>query len=347
MKKIKLFFDEPSHTYTDDEGNVYTSATQLIGKVEPKYDSEFWAIYRALDQYGHSCIPNTKKRTIKVRDYDGLGEFVEYPLDDLYNGVVKTNWTKERILAEWQTLADVACDWGNKRHNYLEDCVNDFYKGAKPTSTKKYKEYNNELGFKFKIVSVNQLKNSPLAKSHKSIFKLLCDAIKAGYTLYAEKRVYSYEHKVSGTIDIIAVKGKSFYIIDWKTNKDELTFESGYYKKEWIYENGKRIKKVKTDKWVNTNATFLRPLNNVSHCKGNVYTLQLSLYAYICELWGLKFMGSYLCHIRHKEDERGKKTELTPKIYKLKYFKEEIHELMQWQVNKDKQIDPSIRGRVA
>ena len=35
MRKIQIYFDEKKHKYTDEEGNVYTSTTQLIGQVTP------------------------------------------------------------------------------------------------------------------------------------------------------------------------------------------------------------------------------------------------------------------------------------------------------------------------
>ena len=112
MKKVKLFFDPVTHTYWDeDDGNknYYTSATQLIGQYSPPYDSEFWAVYRALDQFGHKLVPNTDTRTIKVHralwDTVGWGdteEYREFSLQELINGAVPMNWTKDQIVAEIQ-----------------------------------------------------------------------------------------------------------------------------------------------------------------------------------------------------------------------------------------------------
>ena len=39
---IRLFFDEPSHKYTDNLGNEYVSTTTLLHNYKPKFDKEYW-----------------------------------------------------------------------------------------------------------------------------------------------------------------------------------------------------------------------------------------------------------------------------------------------------------------
>lgn len=345
MKQVKIFFDEPSHTYTDEEGNKYTSSTQMISKVSVPYDSQFWAVYRILDKKGLKLIPRPERRVIEIKETGSgnpFADYEKYTIEDLVdNGkiwrfVPKGN-DHETILAKWKMLAEVACEWGNERHNYMEDMVNSWY--GKTTiqmepvlDSVSLKELPK---FRMKIDSSTKLYDSPLRDSHPTVFNLLAGLINSGYTLYAEKRVYSYKHKISGMIDLLAVKGKEFYIVDWKTNKDDLKFESGYFKKEW---NATRTQKVKTNEWVQKEETFLYPLDSVIYSKGYVYTLQLSLYAYICELWGMKCKGLILVHIRHDEkiSEEGvvTKTEKSPRIYKdIVYMKDAIKKLFDWHVS--------------
>ena len=46
-KQTKLYFDEPTHKYTDNCGNSYISATTIIHSYVPKFDSNYWAKYKA------------------------------------------------------------------------------------------------------------------------------------------------------------------------------------------------------------------------------------------------------------------------------------------------------------
>lgn len=322
MQKVKIYFDEAEHKYTDDEGSVYTSTTQLIGKVTPVFDQEFWCMYRALDQVGYKLKPDTVNRTITVN-----GQVCTLP--QLYAGLFETIKTPSQIVREWKEITQRSLDRGNNTHNYLEDCVNAFYKKTTKDNGNNFQLSDiNEKTFRFKIANVFELENSPMKYSHPKVYDLLRKLISSGYTIYAEKRIYSYEHKVSGTIDILAVRGKDFWIVDWKTNKDELKWKPGYYKKEW---NKDRTEKVRTNKWVNTYDTFLFPLHNVPHSKGMGYALQLSLYAYVCELWGLNCKGLILYHLR-EDDER----KYPPKHYMITYYKHYIKLLMDWKLNKQR-----------
>ena len=131
-------------------------------------------------------------------------------------------------------------------------------------------------------------------------------------------------------------------ILDWKTNKDPLKFTPGYYKKEW---NADRTKKVKTGQWVPKNDRLLHPLSNVPYCKGMIYTLQLSMYAFMCELWGYEVAGIVLCHIRPELDEnkepryeivdgQKQRVEMPPEFYKIDYLREEVYTLLEYHKNR-------------
>lgn len=98
---------------------------------------------------------------------------------------------------------------------------------------------------------------------------------------------------LSGTIDILCIKDTDFVILDWKTNRDGLQFESGYYKKD------KTTKPAQlTNEWVSKSEYMLPPLNYLPNCNGYHYTMQLSMYARMVELiLGIPCVGLGLCHI--------------------------------------------------
>jgi len=326
MKKVQIFFNAEHHRYTDDEGNVYTSATQLIGKYTPTFPKEFWAFYRAADQefgmFGKPR-PDIPLRVFFKTSRTDEGRY--YTIEELKTGIVTFKKSPGLVNKEWDENAAQACERGNREHDYLENSVNQIY----DKKTVNHSLAIHELpSFKLALKDVEALDKSALADTHPAVLKVLKKLIEKGYTLFAEKRVYSYKHKVSGMIDIIAVnENKEFVIVDWKTNKDPLKFESGYYEKVW---NAGRTDKVKTDKWVKKDDRMHAPIQDLQKCKGSIYTLQLSLYARICELWGLKCKSLILCHLRI-EMKGTEEYHHEPKFYNIKYMPEHIDRLLALQ----------------
>lgn len=268
MIKRTIIFNEALHTYTDEENNPYTSVTTLIGEYTPKFNEKYWSKYKA-DEAG---IP------------------------------------QQQVLDNWKDIKDFACAKGTEEHKLLEDSINNSIVNEpriiyQPKESLFITALNKLAGHEFTNVNIDILANSNLAKKYPTIFEFLKSKIDQGFKLYVEKRTYSFEHLVAGTIDCLLVKGRQFMIVDWKTNKDELKFKSGYYKK---------INGIKSTEWVDTNECMLGPLKHLAHCKGTIYTMQLSLYAYILELWGLQCIGLILYHIRDS---------IVPKSYNIIYDK--------------------------
>ncbi len=255
MPEIRnISFDSEAHVYTDDGLLVYTSVTTKIKQVERPFDREYWLQVKA------------KERGI----------------------------SKEQLGQEWDEINKLSCIRGNNIHKKLEDSVNSIYK---PSELPIYKTgLGSDIGIlanKRGIANLEELANSELRYISIDIYNYLVQLIIRGWTLYPELRVYLSEYKIAGTIDLPAIRGNEVIIIDWKTNKDELSFKSGYYKKEW-----RGGMKVKTDMWINKKEYFLSPISHLEYCKGNVYALQLSMYARIMWEWGFKIKGLVLYHIR-------------------------------------------------
>lgn len=270
LKRV-ITFDEPSHTYRDEFGIKYTSVTTLIGKYEPKFDENYWAEQKAKEL--------------------GL--------------------TKNQVLQNWKEIRDYANEKGTKVHKVLEDSINDATNNA-DLDVPSFKSYYAKLNLQPNCeIDIKLLGQSPLAIKYPEIFLTLLDYVENhGCKIYAEKRVYWADYQIAGTIDCLLVKGKEFIIVDWKTNKDELKFKSGYFKK---------VNGIKTDIWVDKDERMLAPITNLQKCKGNGYSLQLSLYANILELWGMKCIGLLLYHIRDND---------RPKLYNISYLQSDCQKIL-------------------
>ena len=253
-----LYFDEAKHRYTDNIGNEYISVTTLIGKYVEEFDAEYWARKKA------------KEQGVSVKE----------------------------IYRQWGTIKDEACNRGNKTHNGLENAIKD---------VSKFKEairylQQTESGRCITVADIPNLLPTPLdvdkfieatGNKYPEIYRVFDFYIKKGYTIYSEIAVFDPYLLVSGTIDILCDKPEDFVILDWKTNRGGIQFESGYYKKDKNV-----IPNQLTMEWVHTNKTMLPPLNNLPECNGSHYSMQLSTYARLVQrILQKPCSGLGLCHI--------------------------------------------------
>ena len=192
-----LFFDEGPHKYTDTLGNEYRSVTTLIGDYYNHFDADYWAHKKAREQ--------------------GKSE--------------------KQIRAEWDRIKDEACERGTATHNGIEDAIK---------SVSKFKEaikYLEEAksGRCITIADIPDLIPRPLdveefkaATNNKypEIYRVFDFYTERGYTIYSEIGAFLIDYLISGTIDIFCYRPTDFVILDWKTNRDGLKFEAGYYKKD-------------------------------------------------------------------------------------------------------------------
>ena len=306
MNNIKhsLYFNEKLHKYTNQENKPYTSVTQVIGRYEEEFDKEYWSIAKAVEEIFLNDLPIEKWNSLKQihGGHKGLINFLAPNIKDEVLVRVKT-----RILEEWRIKNKEACDKGNIEHNFLEDTVN-ISKGIKvnTSNVKKLFTIANLLeDDNYKELDITVLEER-LTGKHDKILRALKRLISQGYRLYAEIAVYNEKLMVAGLVDLLAYNPitKDFKIIDWKTNEKDIRFTSGYYRKE----NG-----IVTDEWVQSKDYLKYPLSNIHICKGMIYTLQLSQYAYLIEKFGLTCTGLYLFHIRD-----------TVEIFTINYLKEHV-----------------------
>lgn len=255
---IKLFFEEEAHKYTDTLGNTYTSCTTLLHGYAPEFDKAYWLRKKAKE----------------------------------------TGLSEADIAKNWKDITDESCARGTKTHNYLEDGVKEVSK------FKKAVQYLTDIksGRMVTVADIPYLNVKPLdipkfiqATNNKypeiyNVFKYYTDN---GYTIYSEIGVYLIDYLISGTIDILCIREDQFVILDWKTNKDGLKFESGYYRRDKSQKPWQL-----TNDWVSKKETLKAPVSHLPNCNGSIYSLQLSMYATMVNLvTGLPCAGLGLCHI--------------------------------------------------
>ena len=253
-----LYFDEGPHKYTDTLGNEYKSVTTLIHDYVPQFDTAKWVHIKAKEQ----------------------------------------NKTESQIKKEWNKIKNEACNRGNKTHNGIEDAIKEvsMFKNAI-----KYLE-RTESGRCITIADIPNLIPVPLDvekfkeatdNKYQKIYDVFDFYTQRGYIIYSEIGAYLMDTLVSGTIDIFCYRPDNFVILDWKTNRDGLKFEAGYYKKDKT-----TIPNQLTNEWVKKHETMLPPVAHLDNCNGMHYSLQLSMYAYMAEtILQIPCVGLGLCHI--------------------------------------------------
>lgn len=254
-----LYFEEEGHKYTDINGNHYISVTTLIhDNYVPKFDKAYWLHKKSLEL--------------------GISE--------------------KQLAKQWQDITNEACARGTATHNGIEDAIKDvsMFKNAI-----KYLK-NTDSGRVITVADIPNLDIKPLdveafkeatKNKYEEIYRVFQYYTDKGYKIYSEIGVFLIDYLISGTIDILCIRDTDFVILDWKTNRNGLQFESGYYKKD------KKCKPAQlTNEWVHKKEYMLPPLAYLENCNGNHYTMQLSIYAKMVELiLDLPCTGLGLCHI--------------------------------------------------
>ncbi len=257
--EIFLYFKEEGHKYTDTNGNSYTSVTTLIhDNYVPKFDKNFWL--------------RKKSKELGI--------------------------SGKQLEKQWQNITNEACSRGTAIHNSLEDSIKEV------SMFKKAIRYLTQIDdgrvvtvadipfFKAKPLDIEEFKKATNYK-YNEIYRVFKHYVDKGYTIYSEIGAFLIDYRISGTIDILCIRDTDFVILDWKTNRDGLQFQSGYFKKD------KTCKPVqRTNEYVLKNEYMLPPLNYLPNCNGYHYTMQLSMYAKMVELiLGIPCVGLGLCHI--------------------------------------------------
>jgi len=290
MEERIIYFDEALHKYTDEFNNPYISCTTILKNYVNEFDTKYMARVCALK--GQQGNPK----------YAGK--------------------SAAQLEAEWTKTKDDACEKGTVKHDFLEQIVKNSTNYTKTIGTNfiKGRLYtikdiirNPEIG----RVNLEYFQSCGLDTKYPVIYNLLSRFIDSGYFLYSEICAYNSDFLISGLIDILAVKGNNFAIIDWKTNRAPIKFEAGFWTKDMLGNL--------SDYRQNGN-TFKTPLKHLADSVGNHYTMQLSIYDYLVEGFGLNCLSNVLCHIRPTSGILGE-TEEEVVVLPIKYLKSEVQKM--------------------
>lgn len=165
-------------------------------------------------------------------DADAVAERISKQADDNPKKNPKyIGMTKEQILELWIEINNEANEYGTAIHEGLE----------------KY------LLSQFTYEGENDLERDTI-KAYKAL------NIDHGQITWPERIMFSEEHKLAGTSDIIVdIDDVYFSVLDFKSNK-EFNFYNSYKK------------------------MLKKPLDHLQDCQFHIYTLQLSIYAYMYQL---------------------------------------------------------------
>lgn len=185
-----MAFNEEGHVYFDvtDTKKKYISVTTMIEKFGQPFDKDFWSSYKALEKLlpaeewaiEKKSLLNAKKFNKELLEIHNISE------EDF-------NREQQAILDSWQAENKKSCERGTAIHANLE---NSFYKKKKNIDLAKY-----QVGGKFECVKD----------------KTELDLENGVYPEY----LISWDSPsgklhVAGQIDVIAKKGNSIVILDWK-----------------------------------------------------------------------------------------------------------------------------------
>ena len=183
-------FNEESHVYFDvtDTKKKYISVTTMIEKFGQPFDKDFWSSYKALEK----LLP-TEEWAIEKKSLLNSKKFNKELLE-LHN-ISEEDFNREQqaILDSWQAENKKSCERGTAIHANLE---NSFYRKKKNIDLAKY-----QVGGKFECVKDKTELD-------------LENGIYPEYLISWDSP--SGKLHVAGQIDVIAKKGNSIVILDWK-----------------------------------------------------------------------------------------------------------------------------------
>lgn len=254
-------YNDEEHKYWNKDG-TFISVTTLIGKFCPKFDSEFWSSYKAVEKILTKEQFAMEKKQMQQTHKVNLNKLIDnygFTIDDF-------NREQQNILDEWQKTNNESCERGTKIHEGLEHKYTD-------KKTSDFKKFG--LGGKFEVNT-----NKTLMDNGKDLL-----SVKRG--IFPEYLIYRISEdgkfRLAGQIDLLIKDGNDIYLIDYKSNKsiDEKSFFDTATKK---------------------NQMMAYPLNNLMDCNKMHYTMQLSTYAWMLQKLNPEFVikNLQIIHYDHK-----------------------------------------------
>jgi len=129
MRTVTL---EPiSHTYSDEEGRAYTSATRFLGSYKEQFNADFISVLVAKSR-AKKLKAEAKRRGVTIKVVQGEQELYEIGI------------TTAAVLAEWDAKRDAANAKGTFIHDKLENML---LSGIMPKSDEHFDGYEDVWNF--------------------------------------------------------------------------------------------------------------------------------------------------------------------------------------------------------
>ena len=181
---------------------------------------------------------------------------IQVPFDkDKVSGFMAVTIAKEKGISVEQAKAELLLEWEGKRDSSID----------RGTGIHKHIEYYLNTGNKVMELA--------------GVINYLNEIIKPAYRYYSEIILYDQTTKIAGQTDLVIQRQKTpdsvYDFYDYKTNESKgIQFDSIGRKSD-------------VDK--HYNKYFLSPLEHMEDCNYSLYSLQLSLYAYLAQVtYGIK-----------------------------------------------------------
>lgn len=294
-------FNEELHKYTNEKNQVYTSATQLLGKYHKKFEEveHFWSLYKALQYLADIDSTKIKKYDLELDLSLGKNIFSQKQYkyyqqkalrdckEDYYCFLQCFSLDEQLVLKEacekikkfWKQVNTDSLYKGNVLHNFKEN---------KLLADGKYKYDGILFPVSQNINATDELSNLAVG-------------------VHPELRVWNHENLIAGTIDQpIIYPHRKFKIGDHKTNL-EIKFENKYQ-------------------------NMYAPIEHIEDCNYWHYALQLSIYAWMLEQFGYELLPDGLEIYHYNLEAVGKDFRIIDEhTYPVPYLKKEIIDILAYE----------------
>ena len=242
-KRIK--YKDINHSYTID-GSRLTSVTTVIKKYTPKFRSKYWRTYKALQASGYDVKSDA---SYKVQKEHIVINGVPFHYTDVLGGLVEglsLTTTPADLMREWKYKALVGTTRGTILHNYLEHA----WQGKEFPPCEKWEEVirPNDISAFAESLHILRKQADNFLQDHSHLIPIKLEQI-----------VGCPELRVAGQIDAILYNPDTneYYLYDYKTDK-KIDYDSPF-------------------------DNMLMPIETVSACNYNKYSLQLAIYKHLLE----------------------------------------------------------------
>lgn len=281
----KLFFDPVKHTYTTVVETNPISVTTLIGEYSHPFDENYWLKYKAWEfiLFPNDLPEKRKEKFRKVRKNINFSALGDPAVFD----ILESTYPNLVEIVNNEITSNIKSDWDIKNKNSI----------ITGTAYHDYKEKESiSTGTCFNLMNGLEYKTIVPYTWEEGIKKQVVDMHNLKEGFYPELIIY-YDGVIGQADKVFIDDDKGFYISDYKTNA-KLTYENKFQR-------------------------MLAPLGHLEDCKINIYSIQLSMYAYMLSSYGYECKGLLIEHLNREIPVQYMRDEVF-EIFKHNKFKTEM-----------------------